>query len=331
MRLPPFRHGPAADVDAPSWSDGDDRPVAEVLERYAVEALSPDEATLSRMGTAVRAAFVAAVMERNEDLAPEEAPLAGDRGRRRTLSWNRRRAVAAIGVVAILTLSTVGLAAAQSGPGQPFYRIRLGIESVNLPQDGSQDRLDADLNRADVRLDEVAGSAAISDWHGAADAANAYGDVIGGVALPADPTSKGRALQHLDAQLTRLEQLRATSRGVETTALDKAIAALCGILGIAVPTPPASPSANSISRPSDPKRTPAAATPRPTGSDPDGGRDSGVSATPSASRSPDGSGNPAASDEPRPNNSAGKHDGQTPKPSDDHGFPADTNPPVGGH
>ncbi len=224
-----FRGRPASDID--------DGPLAEVLGRYAVEALAPDDATLSRMGTAVRAAFVAAMMARNEGLAPEEAPLGGAPRRWGAMSWNRRRAFAAMAVVAMLAFSTVGLATAQSGPGQPFYRLRLSIESVNLPPDGSKSRTEADLDRSEARIVEVGVEAASSNWNGAADAAAAYREVISTIALPTDASSKGSAMQRLDKQLGHLEQLRASSRGPETAEVDGAIAALCRILGIPTPTP----------------------------------------------------------------------------------------------
>lgn len=107
---------------------------------------------------------------------------------------------------------------------------------MNRPPAGSLTGLDKDLDRADARLNEIAGEASSSDWKGAADAAAAYREVISTVALPADAPSNGSALQRLDKQLANLERLRASSRGPETGEVDRAIAALCLILGIPVPT-----------------------------------------------------------------------------------------------
>lgn len=225
MRLPNlWRH--TTRVNGSDTGGAEDLPVAELLERYA-GSLSPDEEALSRMGAAVRAAFVESMTAR--EAGRESAP--GRPGRRVIGTWrrpwSRRRTAAAICAVAILTLSTVGLATAESGPGQPFYRLRLGIEAVNLPPAGSQNRLTADIGRAGSRLDDVASSAASSDWNAAADAASAYVEVMAGLTLPADMTAKAQALGQLDDQLARLELLRASSHGAETAALDSAIAALC--------------------------------------------------------------------------------------------------------
>jgi hypothetical protein len=327
MKLPTFQRLPNAHSDASGPGEADDRPVAELLDGYA-RSLSPDDEALSRMGAAVRAAFAESVTLR--DAGPESAPSRPGQGvvgwRRRP--WSRRRAAAAICAVAILTLSTVGLATAESGPGQPFYRLRLGIEAVNLPPAGSQNRLVADLGRADSRLDDVASSAATSDWSAAADAASAYVEVMTGVALPADMTARGQTLKHLDDQLARLEQLRAGSHGAETAELDKAIAALCQLLGIPVPTPPASPTPSPTAHPSDHGRNGDTPPPSPTVGESDGGHDHGRSPQPNASKSPEG---PGDSDGDAgtggPGSSASDHPSPTTGPSASHGDSSGTTPP----
>lgn len=229
-----------AEPDALDWIDVDDRSVADRLAKYA-DSLSPDEVVMTRMRASVRAAFAESATARRTTVtgnADAGADAQTDAPRWGWLqSRNRRLGFAAVCVVATLTLSTVGVVAAESGPGQPFYRLRLGIESVNLPQVGSQDRLDADLDRADARLADIANEAAASDWSATADAANAYRDVIAAIVLPADMSVKGPAVARLNVQLTRLEQLRAESHGPATPALDLAIEALCKVLGIAAPTP----------------------------------------------------------------------------------------------
>jgi hypothetical protein len=241
MKLPALPRGNAGppiskDVEA------DDRQMAELLERYADTSLSPDGETLARIGATVRAAFVEASIQRAEGgpaAAADETATTRNFHRHSRWSWNRRRAFAAICAAAVLALSSVGFAAAESGPGQPFYRLRLGIEAVNLPPAGSQDRLGADLSRADARLDEVSAAAAGQNWNGAGDAASAYQEVIAGLSLPSDTTAT--AYSRLEAQLARLEALRARSKPPETAQLDAAIATLCGLLGIPVPSLPAGP------------------------------------------------------------------------------------------
>lgn len=289
MRLPKLHRAPLADSDQPTWGDCDDPAVAALLERYAEESLSPDEAVLSRMGGVVRAAFVESVHERETGLGHAASPLTEAPGRRRHPRWSRRRALAAFCAVAILTLSTLGFAAAESGPGQPFYRLRLGIDTVNQPPAGSQDRLTADLARADARLNEIAGSAGGSDWNAAADAAGAYRETLAGVTLPTDATAREQARKQLSEQLARLEQLRAGSKGPATAELDDDIAALCNLLGIPIPTFSASTSSDRSPRPSDRDEDAGTVSPGPSAGD--GGRDHGKSNAPSL---PTGSG-PAGS------------------------------------
>ena len=178
MRRPRLHRASLADSDQPNWGDCDDPAMAALLERYAEESLSPDETTLSRMGGVVRAAFVESAVERDAGLGHAASPLGEAPGGRSHSAWSGRRALAAFCAVAILTLSTFGFAAAESGPGQPFYRIRLGIETVNQPPAGSQDRAAADLARADARLNEIASSTGGSDWNAAADAAGAYRETL---------------------------------------------------------------------------------------------------------------------------------------------------------
>ena len=294
MKLPVFgRRTPP--IDDPSWADGGGG-VTRLLEWYAVEALSPDSATLSRIGGTVRAAFAASVTGREAGISWIPGAVDTHRAdqafegealritRPHGVSWTRRRAVAAVRAVAILTLSTVGFAAAESGPGQPFYRLRLGIETVNLPPAGSQDRLAADLGRAGARLDDITREAAASNWSAASDASDAYRQVIDSVVLPTDAAARTRAVEQFAGQLARLEELRVDSQGSETSALDGAIAALCNLLGIPAPTAAATAKPGAGSTPSDRERDRATARPSTTGSGEgggDGGRDRGRSPEPS--------------------------------------------------
>jgi hypothetical protein len=285
MRLSlPFR-SPSADQCA-DWIDGDDAEMVHFLDAHAAD-LKPDDATIARIGTSVRAAFVESQVARRDATA---APTAGAR----KLSWGRHRVLAAVGAVAILTVSSVGLAAAQSGPGQPFYRLRLVIETVNRPPAGSLTRLDTDLDRADARLNEMAGEAASSDWNGAADAAAAYREVISAVALPADASSTGSVRQRLNKQLAYLEELRASSRGPEKAELDRAVAALCLILGIPVPTPTPALVPSPAPTPSNHDRSGETIEPRATAGDAGSGSQPGHSPSPSTLPNDEGSSNSGA-------------------------------------
>lgn len=297
MRIPFLGRRPNRAED--STLDGAEILVGAQLERYA-ESLTPDEETLSRMGAVVRASFANSIVARHAGPA---------RARGRGGYAHHRRAFAAVCAVAILTLSSFGLAAAESGPGQPFYRLRLGIESVNLPPAGSQDRLTADLNRADARLDEVTGSVASSNWNAAADAASAYGDVLAGLTLPADPTARAKVVGQLEDQLTRLERLRANAHGNEAAQLDRAIADLFRLLGIPVPTPPVGSGATPGPNPTDeggPGETAAGQNPG------NGGHNHGKSPQPDVTQSPD---DPGSTEVASPSDTDGEHASPTPRPT----------------
>lgn len=319
MRLPQLHRRPGAAADLPTWDEGDDQAVVALLERYAAESLSPDEATLSRMGGVVRAAFVESVTEPETGLAHPAGPFAGALGARRQVRWSRRRAAAAFCAVAILTVSTFGLAAAESGPGEPFYRIRLGIETVNQPPAGSQDRLEADLARADARLNEIAGSAGGSNWNAAADAAGAYRETLTAVTIPTDATARAQLFKHLNDQLARLEQLRARSKGPASAELDDAIATLCNLLGIPVPAFTDPTSSDPTPQPTDHDADAGTAGPSQTGGD--GGHDHGKSPAPSLpTGSPGDDGHSGASPTPTPRSGGnGEHTpAPTPPPSEAH-------------
>jgi hypothetical protein len=312
MRLSLHRHTgePTGETARVEMAADDDQIVAAWLESRAATLFSPDADTLARMGSAVRAAFVTALTQgaASLDLEPgagtfEEDSSPGRSGRSmsgHTWTWNRRRGIAAICAVAVLTLSTVGFAAAQSGPGEPFYRFRLGIETVNQPPAGTQSRLDADLVRADARLDEVAAASAAGNWSAAADAASAYTEIVAGLTLPMDATVRAQAQTRLHEQLARLEQIRARSQGSATAALDKAIAALCSLLGIPVPAVPASPASPSPVTPAGSHATPA---PRATVGGPDVDRTprpTASSRTDADGEGPGGAGGARQSPNPRP-------------------------------
>lgn len=224
---------PSADANA-ARDDAAGHEVAGLLRWYAVRTLSPDARALAR----VRAATLAAVNEHTSDSQSREAGPARPRapGRAR---WLRPRIVAAGAATAILLAGAVGLAAAESGPGQPFYHVRLNLEAVSLPQPGSQSRLDADLARAQSRLDEIVAETGGRDWNGAADAAAAYKEVLDSMAAPTDQATLDVFRRRLGDQLARLGELRSHSEEPARNALSAAIARVDDLLGLNGSPPPA--------------------------------------------------------------------------------------------
>ncbi len=127
-------------MDSGSWADADSRPedaaMVDLLERFAAGPLSPDADTLARG----RSVTIAAAERQtwSEPSGSRSRLRAGSpsftfgRGRSR-----RHKLFAALAAVAILLMATVGVAA-ESGPGQPFYHLKLNVEAIGLPAAGSR-------------------------------------------------------------------------------------------------------------------------------------------------------------------------------------------------
>jgi hypothetical protein len=232
MRLPRLlRRGGRPAADEP-WLDDPDDPTVELLERFAQGPLSPDPAALARVRSAAQTAFLEAHRER---MAAARAA--------RTRSTHRTRALVAACSVALLMLSGAGLAAAQSGPGEPFYRTRLAVEAWFLPPAGSPDRVEADLSWTQARLDEATRAASSANWNGEADAMAAYRDAVASMSLPQDPAVRERVRSRLGDQLAHLEGLRAGARGNAAGEVDRAIHSVDVLMAGATQEPAQEPSA----------------------------------------------------------------------------------------
>ena len=212
---------------APDWDDGTDeadKVMAGFLDRYSEGPLSPDEASLARM----RANALTAFRESGRTRAPEPASAAVWAAP----AFRRRRQVLAVAfAVAVLTLSTVGVAAAESGPGQPFYRTRLAVEAWFLPSAGTDARLTADLDRAQARLNETSQAAAAGDSNAEADAMGAYLDVVNSILVPDDEASRQQLQRRLGQQLTTLQGLRGRAHGQAAGEMDQAMSRIGWLLG----------------------------------------------------------------------------------------------------
>lgn len=98
----------------------DDVELAEELERQLVSALAPDPVRLQRARATVLASYQTTF---------EPA------GRRSARPLLRGWAMAA--AFAVMLVAAAGLVAAESGPGQPFYGVRLAIGSLLLPSEAA--------------------------------------------------------------------------------------------------------------------------------------------------------------------------------------------------
>jgi hypothetical protein len=248
MRLPKLpwlsgSSGRAGGRSAEGWADHEERETVEAL-RAAADSLAPDEAALERMLAVSRQAFRDARFERTA--AESAAASATPKAAARRVSTRPLRVAAALSV-ALLTLTGAGVvAAAESGPGEPFYRTRLAVEGFFLPAYGTPERLTADLDRAQARLDEAARAAAAGDHNAEADAMGAYGDVIGSIAVPQDPAARQQMVERLNRQLGQLRQLQSQAGGQAggkvSAELERAMRRIGQVLaGSGQPTPNASP------------------------------------------------------------------------------------------
>ncbi len=205
------------------------------LESLARDELSPEAATLERVREVVMAAARSLGSAESRSRPAALLPARPRTGWRRPLG---RLRLAVIGLAAAaLVIASVGFAAAQSGPGQPFYHIRLSIEAVGLPPAGSPDRADADVQRAESRLEEMTRAASHGDWHAVADAAGAYNEVVSSLVLPSDRARLTQIHKRLEDQLGRLRGLRATADRSVASDLDRAIDRLDEVVRRAAPSP----------------------------------------------------------------------------------------------
>lgn len=141
-----------------TWPD--DMALAMELERQLDSALAPEAIRLQR----VRAAVLASFRATSEDV------------RRRPARPTLRRWAMAAAFAATLVAGT-GLVAAGSGPGQPFYGVRLAIGSLLLPGDAAgRDRGLA--NELEDRLTEARAAARAGDAAAMQAALAAYRDTL---------------------------------------------------------------------------------------------------------------------------------------------------------
>jgi hypothetical protein len=201
-------------------TDPRDAAVTDELElligRYATSRLAADPEHLARGRATVLAAFAAAA------LVP--AP------RRRSVlhGWSLATAFG------VLLIASGGLVAAESGPGQPFYGLRLALGSVTLPgEEPAHDRGLAD--QLDDRLTEVRAAARSGDGRGAQAAIGEYLHTLGQLTSNGitDPAILALLQHHQDTLQELLSVAPAQAADGVQDAIDAATTA-----GGTVPHPP---------------------------------------------------------------------------------------------
>jgi hypothetical protein len=145
---------PLAERPTPDESTSD---LEELLSRYAVERLSPTPGQLDEVRAATMRTYLARVGHDRPRVVP-------------------RRLTYAVAVAAVLAVvGTVG--AAESGPGEPLYGLRLAIDSLTLPGQGAA-RSGALFALLEQRLAEAREANVRHNESGVADAVRAYQDTL---------------------------------------------------------------------------------------------------------------------------------------------------------
>ena len=234
-------------------------------------AFAPDEAALRRVRAQVAVEFRLQAAARSG-------------GRRVRPGWfTGVRRAAALALALGLVAGSFGLVAANSGPGQPFYGLRLAAEELTLPAPGEA-RVRAQLARLEDRLAEALEEAQAGDPGGVAAALDAYRAELSQALSESNASTGGVGplLNALTAQEVVLEALLSVVPASARSGLDRAIEQVGHAEDVLLSRPTPSPSPGGPA--ADPGGTPDPSvtqrpgrTPHPTGKPPDVG---GPSATP---------------------------------------------------
>lgn len=194
-----------------------------LVDRYATTRLAADPDQLARGRAAMLAAFAPA----------ESMP---DRPRRPRRSYVRGWSLAA--AFALLLIAVGSLVAAESGPGQPFYGLRLAMESVTLTgEEPAHERgLAAQL---DDRLTEAGAAAQSGDGRGARAAINEYLHTL--TELSRDGVTDPAILALLRRHQETLQELLTVAPAQATDGVQQALDAAGNVNGVAPPTQSAVP------------------------------------------------------------------------------------------
>jgi hypothetical protein len=202
-------------VTRPDHREADD--VEVLIERYATTRLTPDPDQLATGRAAVLAVFAPS---RSMPARPRQA------SRRFLRGWSLAAACA------LLLIGGGGLVAAESGPGQPFYGLRLAIGSMTLP--GAEPAHERGLAaQLDDRLTEVRAAARHGDGRGAQAAINEYLHTLTELTLNGvtDPAILALLQRHQDT----LQDLLSVAPAQATDGVQRALDAAGNVNGVVPP------------------------------------------------------------------------------------------------
>lgn len=191
--------------------------IEQLLDRYAVERLAPKRGELD----SARVAVLAAWMSVGSTARPPRRSLL--RG------WSLA------GAAAMLVIAGAGLAAAESGPGQPLYGLRLAIGNVTLPLDEPAHQRGL-ADQLDDRLSEVGAAARTGDLLGARAAIDEYLHTLRELSRDgvSDPAILALLQRHQDA----LQELLAVTPAQAAGGVQQAIDAAGRVNALPRPTSP---------------------------------------------------------------------------------------------
>jgi hypothetical protein len=207
-----------------------DDPIAVRLEQLAAQLAVPKD-DLARIETVVVARF-------RESIGAETRSAPRLRVRP---GWFRFRTALAVGLAAVLVLLSVAAVGAASGPGQPFYHVRLAVEDLTLPPPGSPDRLSAQVRLLAARLAETQAAAEQGNAGAVADAADAYAQrvqsAVGDFLAQRAPGTLADVLQTQQTELQVIAAQAPTAAGPAVAGASAAVVAAQDALAIPLPTP----------------------------------------------------------------------------------------------
>jgi hypothetical protein len=195
-----------------------------LVDRYAATRLSPSPGQLA----SGRASFLAAAASARSEAIHARTPRHPLRG------------LSLAAAFALLLVAGSGLVVAESGPGQPFYGLRLAIGSLTLPGDEAAHERGL-AGQLDDRLSEVGAAARSGDGRGALAAIREYLNTLR--ELTRNPVTDPAILALIQRHETKLQQLIGLAPAQATDGVQQAIDAAGKVSGVVPPTETAIPRA----------------------------------------------------------------------------------------
>jgi hypothetical protein len=198
---------------------GTDGELGSLLDAYAADRLRPDPEAAGRARARVLAEVRRGAAPRSDRPSPAALP-----GRPRS-GWRIFRAPAVVAALLLLAgLLAAGAVVAGSGPGGPFYGLRIWAEEMTLPADPAQ-RAAVELAHLETRLAEARDAAANGNGGAVTAALEAYRRTADAALEAAgdDPGRRERLALRLGLHVAVLEALVGEVPGRASEAIQDAV------------------------------------------------------------------------------------------------------------